>query len=567
MMYFRESKAGAVGAGLFFGLSADLFLSTLAAKVLPMRPSIPLRLPGPRVFVRRRSWRPGVAAFFALGVLGGFGAAPMRAAPVVLKPDALAKHVAHFNAMEDEPVVNLVPNSESEKWLAANIPLFECPDPEVEEMYFYRWWAMRKQLRRAPDGSYVFTEFINRADPISSALGHHLMEGRWLHDQEYHDSYVRWWFRGNAGKPQPKFHNYSQWVADALWQRYLVTSDRASLVALLDDLVADYGQWEKDKQLPSGLFWQFDVRDAMEESISGSRTKKNVRPTINSYMFGNAQAIAAIARLAGRAELATEFAAKAATLRRLTEENLWSADAKFFEVKLEDGQFSNAREEIGFIPWYFELPEKGRGYEAAWAQLTDEHGFKAPLGITTAERRHPQFRSHGVGGCEWDGAVWPFATSQTLTALANVLRDYPQKAVTARDYFDAFLTYVHSQHWGAKPYIGEYLDEKTGAWLKGDNPRSRWYNHSTFADLLITGVVGLRPRADDQLEISPLLPADTWNWFCLDDVKYHGRILTIIWDRDGTRYGRGRGLTVLADGKELARADTLRPLTAKLSAP
>src|SRR5262249_36281677 len=155
--------------------------------------------------------------------------------------------------------------------------------------------------------------------------------------------------------------------------------------------------------LPSGLFWQFDVRDAMEESISGSRTKKNVRPTINSYMFGNAQAIAAIARLASRDDVATTFAAKAAALRKLTEDTLWNADAKFFEVKLEDHTFSNAREEIGFIPWYFELPEKNHGYEAAWAQLTDEQGFRAPLGITTAERRHPQFRSHGVGGCEWDG--------------------------------------------------------------------------------------------------------------------------------------------------------------------
>jgi len=40
--------------------------------------------------------------------------------------------------------------------------------------------------------------------------------------------------------------------------------------------------------LTNGLFWQYDVRDGMEESISGSRTNKNLRPTINSYMFGNA---------------------------------------------------------------------------------------------------------------------------------------------------------------------------------------------------------------------------------------------------------------------------------------
>ena len=74
----------------------------------------------------------------------------------------------------------------------------------------------------------------------------------------------------------------------------------------------------------------------------------------------------------------------------------------------------------------------------------------------------------------------------------------------------------------------------------------------------------MRPRADDVVEVYPLLPADTWAWFCLDDVRYHGRTLTILWDRDGTRYHRGGGLVVLVDGKQLARADALKPLTAKL---
>jgi hypothetical protein len=212
----------------------------------------------------------------------------------------------------------------------------------------------------------------------------------------------------------------------------------------------------------------------------------------------------------------------------------------------------------------FELPDSGKGYEAAWTQLTDVSGLRAPFGITTAERRHLQFRSHGVGTCEWDGAVWPFATSQTLVALANVLRDYPQTNLTPRDYFDAFLTYVHSQHANGKPYIGEYLDETTGQWINGKEGRSRYYNHSTFADLLVTGVVGLRPRADDTVEVRPLLPDGVWDWFALDGVSYHGRTLTILWDKDGSRYGRGAGLSVLADGKQIAHGDKLAKVTGKL---
>jgi hypothetical protein len=303
----------------------------------------------------------------------------------------------------------------------------------------------------------------------------------------------------------------------------------------------------------------------MEESISGSRTNKNLRPTINSYMFGNARAISEIAKLANEPRLAHEFADKAAKLKQLTQEKLWDRESKFFKVRLEDGSFSSAREAIGLIPWMFNVPRATEDEMSdAWAQLTNRQGFSAPFGITTAERRHPQFRSHGVGTCEWDGAVWPFATSQTLSALANLLRDYQQNVVTSRNYFDAFLTYTHSQHANGKPYIGEYLDEVTGDWINGRNGRSRYYNHSTYADLLITGVIGLRPRADDIVEVHPLLPKDTWDWFCLDGLKYHGSTLTILWDQDGSRYGRGAGLRIFAGGREIAKTSALQPVTGRL---
>ncbi len=489
--------------------------------------------------------------------------------------------------MENENVTNFVANAQSFDWLAANVPRFECPDREVEEIYHFRWWTFRKHLKQTANG-FVFTEFLvpmkhaGVYNTISCAAGHHLAEGRWLRDPRYVDDYTRFWLLGHKGKAQPHFHNFSSWFAAAVWDRYLVNGDRSLVTNLLDDLVTDYRAWEIERRLPDGLFWQHDVKDGMEESISGSRTAKHARPTINSYMFANARAIASIARLSGRAALAKEFDAKAAEVKRLVQQKLWNPADKFFEVRREDGSFAEAREAIGFIPWAFGLPDANKGYEVAWCQLTDTAGFRSPFGITTAERRHAGFRSHGCCKCEWDGAVWPFATSQTLGALANVLRDSaPQSLapiggegrgegarfrplVSAHDYFDAFLDYTRSHRLDGKPYIGEYLDETTGQWLKGRQERSRNYNHSTFADLLITGAIGLRPRADEVLELHPLLPVGTWNWFCLDGVKYHGRMLTILWDRDGSRYQRGPGLFVFADGKQIAQSDKLERVTGRL---
>jgi Glycosyl hydrolase family 65, C-terminal domain/F5/8 type C domain len=75
----------------------------------------------------------------------------------------------------------------------------------------------------------------------------------------------------------------------------------------------------------------------------------------------------------------------------------------------------------------------------------------------------------------------------------------------------------------------------------------------------------LRPRADNIIEVNPLVP-DAWNYFALDDVAYHGHRLSVIWDRDGTRYSRGKGLMIFVDGRKIADSPRLGRLTGTLPA-
>jgi len=500
-------------------------------------------------------------ATFAAGVEG------QSDSMFVLDADTFKHHVDFFNTMEPENIINHVPNSKSWFWMKENIPFFECPDKSFEQIYYYRWWTFRKHIKKTPDG-FVFTEFLaeighsGKYNTISCALGHHIREGRWLHDGRYIDEYARFWYVGNKGGPQPHFHKYSNWGTWALYCRYLVNRDKKFIVGLLDAFIRDYEAWTKEQGLENGLLWQYDGRDGMEESISGGRREKNARPPLNSYMYANALAISEVAEMAGKKAIANEYTQKAARLKSLIHELMWDEKAQFFKVRRPDGELAAVREEIGFIPWYFNLPQPG--HEQAWQQLTDPEGFRAPTGITTAERRHPDFRSHGVGTCEWDGAVWPYATSQTLVGLANVIRNYQQRFVSKEDYFDSLLTYARSHRYRGKPYIGEYLDEKNGEWLKPDSDRSRYYNHSTFCDLVISGLLGLIPQEGDVVIVDPLIPADAWDWFCLDNVLYHGRMLTVLWDRSGEKYGRGKGLHVFADGKEIATSNKLIRVTGKL---
>jgi len=39
-----------------------------------------------------------------------------------------------------------------------NVPLADLPDADMERTYYFRWWAYRKHIRRAPAG-FVISEF------------------------------------------------------------------------------------------------------------------------------------------------------------------------------------------------------------------------------------------------------------------------------------------------------------------------------------------------------------------------------------------------------------------------
>ena len=146
-----------------------------------------------------------------------------------------------------------------------------------------------------------------------------------------------------------------------------------------------------------------------------------------------------------------------------------------------------------------------------------------------------------------------------------------------QQYYQLFTDYIRGQHLtladGKKiDWIDEDLDADTDEWIAKEIlirkhkqvGRGNYYNHSGFADPLITGLIGLRPRADRELVLHPLLPPGEWSYFALDGLPYHGHLLTIVYDKTGDHYHRGRGLTVFVDGKKLASRPTLGLLEAKL---
>jgi hypothetical protein len=355
------------------------------------------------------------------------------------------------------------------------------------------------------------------------------------------------------------------------------------MLDLLPDLIANFGEWEKEKYDASrGLFWQIDDRDGMEVSICGS----GYRATINSYMAAEAKAIASIAQLVRRSE-ARIFTEKSVRLQTSMLHTLWDNEADFFKVlpRGENALLCNTRELHGYTPWCFNLVE-GPEYARAWKYLMDPTHFFAPYGPTTAEQCHPDFKiSYEGHECQWNGPSWPFATSATLTGLANLLNTQKQNYISKNDYFKLLQIYTQCHQLTkddgtVAPWIDENINPFTGDWIsrtrlktwrngawsdaKGGVERGKDYNHSTYCDLIISGLIGLRPQEDGTLTVNPLLPEGVWDYFCLENVMYHGKQITILYDKTGTKYSKGQGLMVFVDGKRKASSRNLMVLNCKL---
>ena len=68
--------------------------------------------------------------------------------PSILNPDDFKHYIDYFNRMEDENIAQAIPNEQTWEWMRNNIPLFECPQDNFEEIYYFRWWTLRKHIKR-----------------------------------------------------------------------------------------------------------------------------------------------------------------------------------------------------------------------------------------------------------------------------------------------------------------------------------------------------------------------------------------------------------------------------------
>ncbi len=318
---------------------------------------------------------------------------------------------------------SLLPQNEY-KWFINNIPFIDFPDDkDILNAYYYRWRMYKKHIRFIKEKNiHVVTEFLPEVpwageyNTIPAAAGHHIMEGRWIHDERILNDYIQFWFSDSscvagkrnsrinadtAGAKNPNLSSYTNWIGHASWHRYLLNGNATFIGSLLDSMTKTFREiyvpkylkeiiWNGTTSATSGgsknqqvlqCWWQNDGYDAMEVSISGN----GCRPTIASVMYGEAETIVKLSDLVGgenSQKLKAEFTKWEELSRSLILEYHWNPDIQTFAViptvfdddhVVNDGasesngdsncNLSNVRvpnqtvavrELLAFVPWYFD---------------------------------------------------------------------------------------------------------------------------------------------------------------------------------------------------------------------
>ena len=75
-------------------------------------------------------------------------------------------------------------------------------------------------------------------------------------------------------------------------------------------------------------------------------------------------------------------------------------------------------------PWFHHAiaAADAPAFAASWEAAFDPQGLGGPLGLRTAEARHPGYDPGGSGCCHWNGPSWPFETSKALRAAIDILQ-------------------------------------------------------------------------------------------------------------------------------------------------
>ncbi|KAK3675323.1 hypothetical protein LTR78_004833 [Recurvomyces mirabilis] len=487
------------------------------------------------------------------------------------------------------------------QWYLDNIPFIDVPDQSMSDVYYYRTSVIKRHLKWVAEGQgWVSTEFIH---PVSwsskfqstpDSAPHHVVELRWLRDLNYVKNHIQQYTRGGVEKLSGV--TFTHYMHQAIYEHAQSTGDIDFLTSQLDGMIAMYELWDKLRDNTTGLYHRTPLQDAQEYSLPGFLVggpsggamhewddfglsasqgggnnygliwsgPETYRPSMNAYMVAGARVIGQIAAMVGNNSLSHTWSQYAGDLQTKMENMLYSQELNFWIDVVEHTNLRcEGRELIGTYPYRFGIGMNETYIRGLEASLTQE-GFLSEFGPTTLEQTNSYFTAlkNTTYCCVWNGQSWPFSTSVYLDTLARIARNGLSSIITPAFFNQEMTKYTLTNYKDGVPYTAESHYPSVDGWSGDTGNHSEHYLHSTYLNNIFTDFFGIVPDFGDTLVLQPLVPSN-WSHFAIENLPYHGSLLSFVWDQDGSHYKTGTygnssaGFSIFSNGTLFHHQPTL----------
>ena len=490
-------------------------------------------------------------------------------------PDSLAEYNSYKGFAASTAFSTHV--REYNRWWAQNVPYLDVPEPAIKKNIYYRWWLMRFNYLDVDIPGQDFQFPI----PVEGALGYnnaivltqpmHIDDLKYLRNPEY--SYGPWLsvgqvskgarFMDNPGDPENWSNSYTQYIAEAAWRAYQIHGGQPAIAGNL----ARYAEGDVKGQL---AFYDHDNNGLIEydwgaltgndaDAVSFHWRSGQLDRAESAYVYSGALAAAQAYDAVGNTAKAAEMRTIAERVRSAIVNVLWNPSRQLFEHR---HVATNAH-----VPW----KEINNYYPFSVGAIPNTDQYKQALRLFADPAHYPIFPFYTANQVDKAAAAAAgqpgsnnFSTINSTVQFrlySNVLRNYPNQWMTNEDYKKLLYWNAWAQYVGGNtqwPDANEFWADWNGSSIQYRS----WIHHNILGSgnwTVIEDVMGLRPRNDAQIELSPINIG--WTHFASNNIRYRGADLSVVWDdpADGvTRYsGVPQGYSVYVNGTRAFTVDRL----------
>ncbi len=458
------------------------------------------------------------------------------------------------------------------RWWAQNIPYLDVPEPAIKKNIYYRWWLMRFNHLDAdiPGQDFQFPISVEGALGYNNAIvltqPMHIDDLKYLRDPAY--SFGPWVsvgqvskggrFVDNPGDPENWSNSYTQYISEAAWRAYQIHGGQPAIAAQL----ARYAEGDVKGQLS---YYDHDDNGLIEydwgaltgndaDAVSFHWREGNLDRAESAYVYSNALAAAAAYTVAGDTAKAAEMQAIADRVRTAIVNVLWNPSRQLIEHR---HVATNA-----FVPW----KEINNYYPFSVGAMPNTDTYKQALRLYADPAEYPIFpfftanqKDKAAAAAAGQPGSNNFSTINSTVQFrlySSVLRNYPNQWMNNEDYKKLLYWNTWAQYVGgntAWPDANEFwADWNTSA--QTIDYRS-WIHHNILGSsnwTVIEDVMGLRPRNDAQVELSPI--GIGWSHFAANNLRYRNADLSIVWDDPADGITRYNGFPQATPSTSTARA-------------